>query len=714
MSVTPAGTPFPHHLRGASTVEFGPFRFDHAERVLTRDGEEIRLPPRVLGVLQFLLERQGKVVSKQALLDAVWGDTAVTETSLTEAISLLRQALVDDAQSPRYLQTVHRRGYRFIADVTAPADIASEPISAAPAPPSGKRARDRALLFAIAIIATLAIAVIAFLATRRAVPPVSHVTISTGDPAALAEWSSLAISPDGRDIVFVAKNGGKRMLYHQSLDGFESRQIAGTDDAYYPFFSPDGEWVAYFQAGRLSKVKLDGGAPITICAANDAGGGTWGDDGSIVFSNSIGGLSRVPADGGEPETLTLPDNTLGEMRHDAPQSLPGGRSILFTIFSTTVHSAKVAVLSLENKQKRVVLDHAGGAVYTSGYIIYSSSDGVRVAPFDAANGKITGSPFATLQDVMDDPFSGRLHLSAASDGTIIYYSDSDETSVRELVRRDAAGRLTPLPTPPRYYRNLEPAPDGRRAAVTILDGERSDVWVADLETGTLNRLTFDGFNLEPVWSPDGEWVYYASNRAGAYNIYRRRASGKDAEERVLVSEHHQYPAWWSPDGSILVVGETDPRTSFDILLLRRGSDGSWVKRPFANTPAKEYVAEVSPDGQWIVYASSDGVAWNVFVQDFPDGRGKWQISTEGGHQPFWSADGRTLYYENDNRIVAVPLTFEAGGLQRGREQYLPDESFALVRRGPAPGELLAIRTKEERARRELRMITGWAASLRQR
>jgi len=712
MSITDTSSPFPRHLPGAETVEFGPFRFDHAERVLTRDGEEIRLPPRVGGLLQFLLERQGKVVSKQALIDGVWGGTAVADTSLTEAISILRQALGDDAQDPRYLETVHRRGYRFRLDCGDASRRSESAAKAATGVAALQTSRTPAFLIAAIIIAV--IAAVAILATRRAPAPAkpAHVTIST--VGELREWSSLAISPDGRNVIYAAKQNNEAMLYHRSLDDFESRALAGTKNGFFPFFSPDGEWVGFISDGKLMKVKLNGGEPITICRAPGGGGATWLRDGTIVFANPMGGLSRVSAGGGTPETLTVPDSVSGEVGHVAPHVLPDGKSVLFTIFSTTVHAAKVAVLSLDTKKRRVILEHAGGARYVpGGHLVYSSAEGVRIVPFDAAKAEITGPPVDVLRDVMANPFLGLLHLEVAEDGTIVYFSgEPKDTPVRELVRRDAAGNLTPLPTPQRYYRNLELAPDGAHAAVTILQEDRSDVWIADLKSGTLNRLTFAGFNIEPVWSPDGEWVYYASNRLGPYNIFRRRANGQGAEERLLESRQHQYPLFWSPDGKILVISQTSPVTGVDIHLLARAAGGSWKNRPFVQSPNADLVAEVSPDGRWIAYASFEENEWVIYLQDFPQGRGKWQISTDGGWQPFWSADGATLYYESGDKIVGVPLTFRVGGVERGRETTIAAESFALAQRGPAPGELTIIRMKEKaEPKREVRMVTGWAGAL---
>jgi Tol biopolymer transport system component/DNA-binding winged helix-turn-helix (wHTH) protein len=704
---------FPRHLPLAEVVEFGPFRFDHAERVLTRDGAEIRLPPRVVGVLEFLLERQGKVVSKQALIDGVWGGTAVTDTSLTEAISILRQALGDDAQNPAYLETVHRRGYRFRSAGVPPAGQAASRRLPAAETAAVQPARTPALLIGALIL--LAIAIVAIALRRKPAPAKpAHVTIATAGE--LMEWSSLAISPNARDIIYVAKQNGEALLYHRSLDGFESRAIAGTKNAQYPFFSPDGEWIGFVSDGKLMKVKLKGGQPLTLCRGAAFGGATWTRDGSIVFASPAGGLSRVSADGGTPETLTVPDSVAGEVGHVAPQVLPDGTSVLFTIFSTTVHAAKVAVLSLETKQRRVILEHAGGARYVpGGHLIYSSSEGVLVVPFDAAKAKVTGPPADVLRDVMANPFLGVLHLAVADDGTIVYFSgERKDTPVRELVRRDAAGSVTPIPTPQRFYRNLELAPDGARAAVTILQEDRSDVWIADLKSGTLNRLTFAGFNIEPVWSPDGEWVYYASNRLGPYNVFRRRANGQGAEERLLESRQHQYPLHWSPDGKILVIAQASPVTSIDIHLIERTAGGSWSNRPFVRSPNADLIAEVSPDGRWIAYASYEESEWVIYLQDFPQGSGKWQMSTGGGWQPFWSADGATLYYENGDKLVGVPLTFRVGGVERGREITIDAGTFALAQRGAKPGELTIIRMTnkdKEDPKRELRMVTGWAGAV---
>src|SRR5262245_39535026 len=292
-----------------ATVGFGPFIFDRANGLLRNEGREVPLPPRVLGVLELLVSRAGAIVSRQVLVDTVWKDAFVTDTSLAEAISVLRQALGDDPQAPQYIQTVHRRGYRFVAPVAA---LSSAPVEAAATAASSRPEEERnapsisrqLLPWGIAALCSVlaAIAVWQYTHFRAPLAPVVRMRI---EPAAGTVFDSrapsLALAPDGLLLAWSACDSACR-LYVRSLDQLDPRAVPGTDDASAPFFSPDGRWIGFFAAGKLRKVAVAGGLPVVVAEAPQPFGADWLPDGHIVFAASErGGLMRVSESGGDPE-----------------------------------------------------------------------------------------------------------------------------------------------------------------------------------------------------------------------------------------------------------------------------------------------------------------------------------------------------------------------------------------------------------------------------
>src|SRR3954469_4086068 len=321
-----------------STVAFGAFAFDRANRLLRRDSREIPLPPRVLSVLDLLVSRAGLIVPKQELIDTVWKDAFVTDTSLTEAISVLRQALGDDPQSPQYVQTVHRRGYRFVAPLAAvraaPATIDRAALSA-----TASESQPPSILYHLApwgiaslcLILTV-IAVWQYAHVRSPTPPVVRMRIEPASGTVFdTRAPALALAPDGLLVAWSACDSACR-LYLRRLDELDPHALPGTDGASAPFFSYDGRWIGFFAAGKLQKVAVGGGMPIVITEAAQPFGAVWLPDGNIVFAASErGGLMRVPEAGGNAEPLTSPSADAGEVRHCWPAIAPGGRALLFTI-----------------------------------------------------------------------------------------------------------------------------------------------------------------------------------------------------------------------------------------------------------------------------------------------------------------------------------------------------------------------------------------------
>ena len=385
------------HPSATSVVRFGRFFFDRVNHILSDGDGEIALPPRVLANLDLLLERAGSVVSKETIMGSVWRDACVGDTSLTEAVSLLRQALDDDPKNPEYVQTVHRRGYRFVAPVV----VAGTTGAGLEIAPDDKVRRTRNLSrqpiaaksVAIAVAAGLLAIVAVLISISRQEPEVGAVNgtairldVSSPQGVFLPFFtaSALALSPDGDVLVFVGRDeDGETHLYRRRISEFESHVIPGTVGAGSPFVSPDGAWVAFFADGELRKTPLGGGAVIRICPSSFAFGGSWTEDGTIVFAGKHpSGLSIVSADGGDVRELTSLRAADGEIGHWWPQVLPGDRGVLYTVWSSTLATARIAVLDIKNGEQHFLIDGASYPRYSSnGAIFYVTPGGLVSVPF---------------------------------------------------------------------------------------------------------------------------------------------------------------------------------------------------------------------------------------------------------------------------------------------------------------------------------------------
>jgi eukaryotic-like serine/threonine-protein kinase len=703
------------HPAAGQALRFGPFRFDRANRVLTREGTELPLPPRALGVLEYLLERPGAVVSKPALMDAVWPDTVVTETSLTEAVSLVRQALADEAQQPVYVQTVHRRGYRFVAPVTVeaaggrPVGLASsDPPPAAPRPGASARVMPWAVALAAVAVAAVSLA-------RRPAPSAQRptrftVAWPTGDPLPLKAPATLALSPDGRTLAYTAGRGEKSQLLLRAFDRFEPATVPGTTYAAAPFFSPDGRWVGFFTEGHLKKAPVGGGGPLEICEASYPFGGSWGDGDTIVFAPSFrGGLMRVGAAGGAAVALTQLDAAGGEIAHLWPEVLPGGEAAVFTVWTSGgIGQARLAAVSLRSGGRLPLSEPGRGARYSpTGHLVFARHDGIVAAPFDAGRVRLTGPAVAVLSGVAMSAQVGLPHFALSREGTLAYVPGPAKAPPSSLAWTRPGGEAAPLPTPERPYMNADLAADGRRVAVTIHEDLRSDVWLADAERGTLVRLTYEGHNVEPVWSADGRHVTYAAGGRGPINLFSVPADGSGAPERLLQSPLSQYPNSWARDGSLLVFTELHPETGADLWALVRGGARP---RPLLRTRFDEDLGALSPDGRWLAYESNESNRWEVYVRPFPAMSPRWAVSTGGGYAPVWSRDGRTLYYQSDgDRLLAVTVD-DSPTFQASRPRVVARDAHAAWY-GVAPdGRLLAIR-QAGAPPEPIHVIAGWSAEL---
>lgn len=434
-------------------VAFGPFRFDRTSRLLSRDGVELPLPPRVLGVLALLLERPAQLVTKQDLMSAVWRDAFVTETSLAEAISVLRQTLGDDPQKPTYIQTLHRRGYRFIAPVTEgprTAPVHPEPIAVAvaePVPQLSLLFPWTVTLFALVIAAS---AVWAYIHT--AAPPdraASRFTI--GLPAGVSlsgAGAPIAVSPDGSLVAFAGCSAEACGIYLRPLSQSDATFVAGTGGGTMPFFSPDGRSLGYFANGQLRKIAIAGGSPVTLAQAPEPYGATWVRGENIVFAGSAnGGLSIVPAAGGPARSLTTP--AAGEGGHRWPDALSDGSAVVFTVASDDSHPDRqyAGVVSLRAGGWSRLLDGVSAArAAIPGYLLAQRGRDIVGVAFDARALGVNGLPaVASPGSVSTD---GRPQFAASAAGTLVTGSASAPALQIVLNWDTDLRRLVPAPQVP--------------------------------------------------------------------------------------------------------------------------------------------------------------------------------------------------------------------------------------------------------------------------
>jgi hypothetical protein len=401
-----------------------------------------------------------------------------------------------------------------------------------------------------------------------------------------------------------------------------------------------------------------------------------------------------------------------------PRHLPDGR-LLVTAWANSVASASLLVVDPATGARQTIATGAAGAHWLPGHLVYARSGGVVTSTFDLERLTVgPPRPAPGLEQVLAEPFTGLLQLAVAGDVMVHLPGspgvDPADLGERRLHRLLPPGDSTPLPLPARLYRNLEMAPDGRRAAVTIVDGEGSDVWIADITNGDMRRLTFDGFDIEPIWSPDGLHVTFASNRGGHYGIYDKRADGAGRAELLFDIAPHSYPWGWLPDGKQLLYVRTQIDAGWDLWLWdRRAGDGG-SHRPLFPTSGQEGGASPSPDGRLLAVETTVTGQWEIFLYDFLDLTSRWQVSDGGGWNPFWSADAETLYYLDTEGLMAVPIarqpTVQAGTVVPGTPRRAFSADDLLVAQYAAGG-IVAIREQEIHDPEALRVTLGWPSLL---
>jgi serine/threonine protein kinase/Tol biopolymer transport system component len=492
------------------------------------------------------------------------------------------------------------------------------------------------------------------LALRARAPgsaPVVRLSIPLPPGQILTGNSGPAISRDGRTLAYTARDAaGVSRLYVRALDRFDSSVIPESEGAQQPFFSPDGGRVGFFARGKLLTASLSGGAPTAIAdASSQPFGGTWGEDDTIIFVPTLtSGLLRIPSSGDKPRNLTEPDEAAGGYAHAWPQFLPGGRTVLFTIWGGTNAAANgAAMLSLETGKWTSVAPGVESFRYArSGHLLESEPRGVMAAAFDPTRPQQVRVQTFVVDDVFRTPAATNSWFSTSDTGTLVYVPGDPILSALAWVDRE--GRVTPIADQAASVVDPSLSPDGTRA---VLEDKDPSLWVVDLRRGTRSRLTLDheGSNAYPVWSRDGRRVLFASNRSGDWDLYDVSAGGGPAR-RLLARRGNQFPASEAPDGTLLFM-ERAKGSAADLWTL--SPDGTVA--PFLVSPFSKVDAQFSPDGLAVAYVSDETGREEVYVRSVARPGDAVALSTEGGREPRWSPDGKEIFYRRGDSFFAARL-----------------------------------------------------------
>ncbi|HEX5215102.1 MAG TPA: protein kinase [Vicinamibacterales bacterium] len=503
----------------------------------------------------------------------------------------------------------------------------------------------------------------------REVTPAANVPIIKYDvmPAGkstlrLDSRPGVAVSPDGSKIVFVATEDGVTKLYLRRRDDAEVRALPGTDGASDPVFSADGKWLAYAGAADLMRMSLDG-TPVSVAKVNDSRGLIWLNDKEIVFSpEAVSGLFIVPASGGTPRALTSLDPKTDDRTHRWPAAVPGGKAVLFTVGKLSspdnYDDARIDAVIVATGERRAVMEGASFVrVLSNGSLLYAKGGTLYAAPFDSERLVTTGAAVPVLQGVATDTTTGVAHVSVAGDGTLAYIPGGSSTADRQIVWSDRKGTISPIALPPGLYNDIRVSPDGARIAVLVGSSGAGDVWIYDTHSTAFTRLTFDQKNASPVWSGDGRWIYYASIKSTGdeTTVRRRPVDGSREPESLGVVKTRGFLDAVDPSGKMAYLTE---------YALRQTSYVDIGQLPLAGGPhtlliggqGSQSASSISPDGRWLAYQSDEGSRFEIYVRDLSGAGGRSPVSTTGGEEPRWSADGREIFYRNDTRFMVAAVT----------------------------------------------------------
>ena len=529
--------------------------------------------------------------------------------------------------------------------------------------------------------------------------------------------TSISLSPDGRRIAYIASVAGTSQLYVRALAELRPHVLAGTTGARYPEFSPDGKWIAYESGKVLKKISVDGGLPITLCNIGGDGiaGMTWVSDRSLIYSRLVladrGILWRISADGGEPERFASFDTSNHEIRR-APRSVDGGRLLFYSNTTSNISDMHIGVESADRRKSVIFSGLRGGRALGlyDGYLVYVSGEGALMAvPFDRRTLTV-GMPMQLGDSIAVSSADAAAALSA--NGSLVYVQGGRAS---QLVNVDDHGQPRPLVDSVRAYAHPRYSPSGTRLAFDVSRDGGTDIWTYDLVAHTTERVTHEGFNDRPEWTPDGKRLLFASNRVQPYSLWSMAADGSGKAELFFQAKDAIREGMIAPDGRTLVYRVDTERDNRDIFALPLTGERKAV--PILTGPADDKMPRVSPDSKWLAYVSDESGAEEVYVRLLSGAGGRVAVSTGGGREPVWSRDGKRLLYRSGSRMMSADVT-ATPELRITTRQILFDAPFTSDPYHPnfdiAPDGKSFVMIRPMYEDRQMVMIVNWAEELKQR
>lgn len=717
----------PSPQKMAASYRFGQFELRTGAGELARNGQAQRLPDQPLQILLALLERPGEIVSRETLRDRLWPQNTFVdfELGLNAAMKRLRRALLDDAANPRFIETLPKRGYRFLAPVAVEREAADVDQIPAPAPdpeppqalPASNGVSIRWTLWVpVALAVAVAVGLLAwnpFRATNR-VRPLRRYSVVLPENAPLAPASfmplgvgrpNLAISRDGEKIVYAAVTGKTTQLFVRDHSGSLPRALPGTEDANSPFLSPNGQWIGFFAENKLKKIRSDGGPAIALCDVPLGFGGFWSDDDTIYFQpNEMSAIYRIAASGGVPARISFVPTKATFAGLYWPELLPSGKAILFAN-----SRSGIGVFRLRDFAATMITPSGSSPRWSStGHILYVDNGNLWALPFDANRLQQTG-PAAVLVEHVRMDLQGAAQFDISQEGTLVYAPGGDVAEA-SLTWVNPSGEASDAGLPPKRYGEFQLSPDGKTLAVVIYNGALRDLWSLDLERNVLTRLTDEGRLWSPFWSPDGKRIVYAASSSGAPHLIELTMDGLGKREIISLPTLGAFNGF-TPEGRILFTTRDGTETVVSAMAIDTGE-----RREVFRSPYMIAFQTLSPDGRWLAYVSDETGRWEVYVRAMSGDSPTARITTDGGEEPVWDRSGRRIYFRNGARWMRVDVSTRPGlkaaepvEVFGGPFVNIPGYSYNVA----ADGRFLLLKSEyQSKTSTQLEIVENWPALLR--